>query len=186
MDDYFQYLIYLFIIISFLSSIFRKKGKPQSKPEEPTPSPPVKPQRSTSQEDYDILKEIENMFKTQSPQAEAKPEKISIEGRKHETDSEYLETEKWDEEIQSEHGSTSSEHRLENWEDKRKKIEERKRQTLNEKIVKQAEIFEKNLMKKRQVVDVSKTLKQKFKRPSTLKEYVIISEILGKPKAFQE
>src|SRR3990172_9228125 len=158
MDDYFQYLIYLFIIISFLSSIFRKKDKPQSKPGEPTPNPPVKPKRSTSQEDYDILKEIENMFKT----------------------------EKWDEEIQSEHGSTSSEHRLENWEDKRKKIEERKRQTLNEKIVKQAEMFEKNLMKKRQVVDVSKTLKQKFKRPSTLKEYVIISEILGKPKAFQE
>src|SRR3989304_2618315 len=131
MDDYFQYLIYLFIIISFLSSIFRKKDKPQSKPGEPTPNPPVKPKRSTSQEDYDILKEIENMFKTQSPQAEAKPEKISIEGRKHETDS-------------------------------------------------------KNLMKKRQVVDASKTLKQKFKRPSTLKEYVIISEILGKPKAFQE
>ena len=47
-------------------------------------------------------------------------------------------------------------------------------------------MFEKNLAKKSQVVDVRKDLIKKLKQPSTLKEYVIISEILGKPKAFQE
>ncbi len=199
MDDYFQYLFFLFIIISLLSSFFKKKNKPENKPERPLPDPPAKPQRSSQQEDYDIMKEIEKMFKPQSPQPEKQQARTSIEEKKYKP-SEHTEDPEWHEETQSEHTSTLSEHtatlsehtttlsehRLENWDDKRKKAEVKYRKTLNGKIVREAEMFEKNLAKKSQVVDVRKNLIKKLKQPSTLKEYVIISEILGKPKAFQE
>jgi hypothetical protein len=192
MDDYFQYLFFLFIIISLLSSFFKKKNKPENKPERSLPDPPSKLQRSSQQEDYDIMKEIENMFKPQSPQPEKQPERTSIEEKRYKP-SEHTEDPEWHEETTSEHASTLSEHaatlsehRLENWDDKRKKAKTSNRQTLNEKILKEAEKFEKSLTKKTQVVDVRRNLIKKLKQPSTLKEYVIISEILGKPKAFQE
>lgn len=177
MDDYFQYLFFLFIIISLLSS-FLKKKKPESKPEDSIPGPPAKLQRSSQQEDYDIMKEIEKMFKPQSPQHEKQPEKISAEEKKYRP-SEHTEDPEW-------HEQTQSEHRLENWDDRRKETEAKSRKTLNEEIIKQAKIFEENLARKSQVIEVRMDLIKKLKQPSSLKEYVIISEILGKPKAFQE
>ena len=198
MDNYFQYLLFLFIIISLLSSFFKKKDKPENKPGT-TPRPPVRPQPSSAQENYDILNEIENMFKTQSPQPKKQPRKTTIEEKNYKP-SEHIEDPEWHEEDPEWHGEDpewhkedpewhtedASEHRLENWDERRKKAQIKLRQNLNQKILKEAEVFEKNLAKKTQVVDVRKNLIKKMKQPSTLKEYVIISEILGKPKAFQE
>ncbi len=178
MDDYFQYLFFLFIIISLLSSFFKKKNKPEDKPESQLPNPPAKPQRSPQQEDYDIMKEIEKMFKPQSPQPEKQPGRISAEEKKYQP-SEHTEDPEW-------HEQTQSEHKLENWDTKRKRADVKLRQNLNEKILKEAKLFEKNLARKSQVVEVRMDLIKKLKQPCTLKEYVIISEILGKPKAFQE
>jgi hypothetical protein len=75
MDNIFEILIYLFIIISFLSSFFRKKKKAAAQQEqaqiqitdqqrlsgelEVEEAPPVQTQR----QDYDILKEFEDFFK---------------------------------------------------------------------------------------------------------------------------
>jgi hypothetical protein len=191
MDNYFQYLLFLFIIISLLSSFFKKK-KPESKPEIPLPNPPAKPQRSSQQEDYDIMKEIEKMFKTQSPEPEKQPENIPTKEKKykpseHTEDPEWhKEDPEWHEEDPEWHTEDPSEHRLENWDERRKKAQVKLRQNLNQKILKEAEMFEKSLTKKTQVVDARKNLIKKIKQPSTLKEFVIISEILGKPKAFQE
>jgi hypothetical protein len=184
MDDYFQYLFFLFIIISLLSSFFKKK-KPESKPENSIPGPPAKPQRSSQQEDYDIMKEIEKMFKTQSPQPEKQPENIPTKEKKYKP-SEHTEDPEWHEEDPEWHTEDPSEHRLENWDDRRKKAEAKSRKTLNEKILREAKMFEENLARKSQVVEVRMDLIKKLKQPSTLREYVIISEILGKPKAFQE
>ena len=192
MDNYFEYLLFLFIIISLLSSLFKKKDKPGSKPGSTTPKRPVKPQPSSTQENYDILNEIENMFKTQSPQPEKRPRKTAIEKKnykpsEHTEDPEWHEENpEWHEEDPEWHEEEPSEHRLENWDERRKKAQKKLRQNLNQKILKEAEIFEKSLTKKTQVIDVRKNLIKKIKQPSTLKEYIIISEILGKPKAFQE
>jgi hypothetical protein len=178
MDNYFQYLLFLFIIISLLSSFFKKKDKPESKRRRTTPRPPLKPQQSSQQDDYDILNEIENMFKTQSSQTEKQPESIPAEEKKYKP-SEHTEDPEW-------HEETPSEHRMGSWDERRKKTEDKLKQNLNEKILREAKMFEKNLAKKSQVVDIRKDLIRKMKQPSNLKGYVIISEILGKPKAFQE
>ena len=176
MDDYFQYLFFLFIIISLLSSFFKKK--PENKTGSSTSKPPSRPMPSSSKEEYDILNEIENMFKTQSPQPQKQPENIPVSEKEYRP-SEHTEDPEW-------HKETQSEHRMENWEEKTKRTEAKVRQNLNEKILREAEMFEKNLVKKTGVVDLRKNLIKKLKQPSTLKEYVIISEIIGKPKAFQE
>ena len=94
MDDYFQYLLFLFIIISLLSSFFKKKNKPENKPERPLPDPPAKPQRSSQQEDYDIMKEIEKMFKPQSPQPEKQRKEFLLK-KKNINLSEHTEDPEW-------------------------------------------------------------------------------------------
>lgn len=182
MDNIFEILIYIFIIVSFLSSLFRKKKKPENRTRQQTasPSPESKPEQKTSQqEEYDILKEIEKMFKPETSYPEKEEERSFETEERFEPASKHLETTDL-------HKQIESEHKFESWEDKARKVEDR-RKAVNEKIVKQAKMFEKNLQKKSlEQVDIKKTIGQKFKQPASLKEYVIISEILGKPKAFQE
>ncbi len=180
MDNIFEYLIYLFIIISFLSSFFKKK-KTETKTGEQSPKPPLRTEsqtRTSQQEDYDILKEIEKMFKTDSsyPDTERSIEKGE---ERFESSSEHLDTTDW-------HQPVISEHKYESWEEKNRKAEE-KRKAVNEKIVKQAEMFERRLSGKRELQsEIKKTILQKFNNPKSLKEYIIFSEILGKPKSLQE
>ncbi|HSL89763.1 MAG TPA: hypothetical protein VK870_10700, partial [Ignavibacteriaceae bacterium] len=77
MDNFFEILIYLFIIVTFLSSIFKKKKPVPQKPEARVPqqreevdisySPEQEmestPVKSSSTDEYDILKELEQFFK---------------------------------------------------------------------------------------------------------------------------
>ena len=74
MDDYIQILIYLFIIFAFLNSLFKKKDKEKSPPR-PSNSPDNSTRNTYSspgyekkgtQGEYDILKEIEGLFKGES------------------------------------------------------------------------------------------------------------------------
>ncbi len=187
MDDFFQILIYLFIIISFLASLFRKKEKPQDKRSEQTfkTSPQAKMETKPSQqEEYDILKEVEKMFKTNIPVPEKEKVK-TFEGKKIE--SEHIKTEDWQQPAEQEHKATVSEHTTsEIWEEKRRKADE-SRKAVNEKIIRQAEMFEKRLASTSgEKSDIKKNIRQKFKEPGSLKEYIIFSEIIGKPKALQE
>lgn len=189
MDNPLEILIYLFIIISFLSSLFRKKKKREIKTGEQTERPSLEPQpnqKSPQQEDYDILREVEKMFKTETSYSEKEEEKTVEAEDKFESAKEHFETADWHEQTETEHKSTLSEHSFESWEDKARKAEE-KRKAVNEKIVKQAEMFEKNLRKRSfQQTDIKKTIRQKLRQPISIKEYIIFSEILGKPKSFQE
>jgi hypothetical protein len=186
MDDIFQILIYIFIIVSFLASLFKKKEKPQDKRNEqtfkPTPQPRIET-RPSQQEDNDILKEIEKMFKTNIPIPE-KEKTFQKENLK--IPSEHIKTDEWHQPTQQEHKITLSEHTTEMWEDKRKKADE-KRKAVNEKIVRQAAMFEKHLTKTAgEKSEIRKNLIQRFKEPASLKEFIIFSEIIGKPKAVQE
>ncbi|MFZ1279839.1 MAG: hypothetical protein WAR59_03315, partial [Ignavibacteriaceae bacterium] len=97
MDDLFQYLIYGVIIFSFISSFFKKKEQPKP------PVPGTKPrtssqfpreqsnvdlsQVSNKKDEYDILRELENMFKGNLPvPQQPKPKQVeqNVEYASHE------------------------------------------------------------------------------------------------------
>lgn len=183
MDNFFEILIYVIIIISFLSSIFKKKKK------QPNPSTQAPQQEEYTQadvyaaqtkpkEEYDVLKEIEDFFKVGSepprqeiPVPQEQPKKVTqIE--------EHTLDESW-------HTPTASEHIADDWE--HKKTEVKKRVALVDSgIEKQAAKFEESLVKIKPIVsELTSLIKTKFKNPSSLKEYIIFSEVLGKPKALR-
>ncbi|RPI75819.1 MAG: hypothetical protein EHM47_01580 [Ignavibacteriales bacterium] len=185
MDNIFEILIYLFIIISFLSSFFRKK-KPETKPGGQTIKPPPEPTqvKSSQQEEYDLLKEIEKMFKTESSFPE-KQEEITFEKEKsYEPSSEHFDTSEWHQPTPSEHKTIIEQ--AETWEEKTRKAEA-KRKAINEETERRARIFEQHLaVKQGTKSEIRKNIRNSFKNPKTLKEYIVFSEIIGKPKAFQE
>jgi hypothetical protein len=183
MDNVFEILIYLIIIISFLSSFFKKKKQQQRSPtrqpktDEHYQAEVAVPQ-TQSKEEYNILKEFEDFFKVgdepivwEVPAQQHQPEKVA-------TDEEHTRGEIWQE-------KTNSEHSVDIWE--RKKEEVTKRLTsIDSDIEKRAALFEDSLERKEQVYsDIARSVRTKFKNPATLKEYIVFSEILGKPKALR-
>jgi hypothetical protein len=174
----FEVLLYIFIIYAILSSLFRKKKKPESPPqqmpdEKEVRTPTVK---TSAGQEYDILKEIESFFKIPGEEPRHK---------KAEPASDYFRSTEWHPEAQSEPKHTPARQKVESWEEKRKRMEDGYRKKVDDKILRQAELFEKNLaVKHSYAVDIKKIISNKFKDPASLKEYIVISEILGKPKAF--
>jgi hypothetical protein len=180
MDNIFEILIYIFIIVSFLSSLFKKKKKPGTTAGEQTARQPLETQSQPEppqQEEYDLLKEIEKMLKTETSSPEKEKERSFETEKKFEPASKHLETTDL-------HKPTKSEHIYETWDDKRKKLE-KNRKAVNKKIADQAAMFEKHLSRKTgSKAYVVKNIQERFSKPANLKEYIIFSEILGKPKAF--
>jgi hypothetical protein len=185
MDNFFEILIYLIIIISFLSSIFKKRNKPKqppvrtSQPEEYS-EPEISVPQSQSKSEYDILKEIEDFFKVEGEQTPTDiPVPVQPErGKMTKIEEEYIKDEGW-------HTTAASEHYADGWERKKELVREKKSQ-VDSKIEKQAAVFEESLVKaKRHKNEIATSVISKLKHPSTLKEYVIISEIIGKPKALR-
>jgi len=184
MDNLFEILIYVIIIISFLSSIFKKKKQQQQKPpvrqpqQEEYSQAEVSTPPSQSKEEYDILKELEVFFKVgteptkqEIPVPQEPPKKIThIE---EQTRREIWQT------------RTESEHDIEDWEGKKAEVKKRMAR-VDSSVEKKAALFEESLVKKEAVFSsIALTVKSKIANPSTLKEYIIFSEILGKPKALR-
>ena len=192
MDNIFEYLIYGFIIISFINSLFKKKKPVPKKPPDQTSHPridlsenkftDIPPSQKAKQEEYDILKEIEGFFNVGQPQ--------KSETKVHNDNEVYEGAENRKKFVpvpeKSFHTKTISEHTFTNpWEVKRKKLEEQKK-NLSPKIEEQASAYEESLMRKESAASkIIKDINVRLKNPSTLKEYVIISEIIGKPKALR-
>ena len=192
MDNLFEYLIYGFIIISFISSFFKKKKPLPKEPSNQTPHQQtditehkiidIPPSQGPKAEEYDILKEIEGFFNVDQPkQPEAKIH----------TDEEMYEGAKDRENFipvpeKSFHTTTASEHTFTDpWDIKRKELDEKKKK-ISPKIEKQASAYEESLIKnKSTATGIINDINERLKNPSTLKEYVIISEIIGKPKALK-
>jgi hypothetical protein len=183
MDNVFEILIYLIIIISFLSSIFKKKQTQQKRPpaQQPDHDESYQTEVSTTQsqpKEYDILRELEDFFKTGAepsktgaPITQRKEESVPSSGG-HKTYDEW-------------HEPTISEHIVDKWEDKKTEVK-KILSSIDSAIEKKAAVFEESLWKKENVYsEIALSIRSKFKNPSTLKEYVIFSEILGKPKAFR-
>ncbi|MDR3668777.1 MAG: hypothetical protein P4L35_18215 [Ignavibacteriaceae bacterium] len=149
MDNFIQYLFYFIIIAAFLNSIFGKKKKAGNKPVPQEPLPQTynrdndKQTESFGEDNFDITKEIENLFKKEIPVKSSAPIKIE--------------------------NVTTPETEV-----KRDLTEER------------AKEFEKQLNKREYSSDwFNKSIRIKLQKPESLKDYIIISEILGKPKAFE-
>jgi len=184
MDNLFEILIYVIIIISFLSSIFKKKKQQQQKPPAQHPQPAdyyeteVSVPQTPSKEEYDILKELEVFFKVGTePTKQEIP--IPKEQPKRMTQiEEHTRTDSWQ-------TPTTSEHLADVWERKKEEVSKRVAR-VDSSVEKKAAMFEESLERKESVYSsIALSVKSKMKNPSTLKEYIIFSEILGKPKALR-
>jgi hypothetical protein len=184
MDNVFEILIYLIIIISFLSSILKKKKKQQQKPPARQPQPEdyyqaeVSVPQAQTKDDYDIIKELEDFFKVGSEPPEKQTPLIPEPPGKMTHTEERTRREIWQ-------TRTESEHNVEDWERKKAEVTKRMAQ-VDSGIKKQAARFEESLAKKEVVFSsIVMSVKSKIANPSLLKEYIIFSEILGKPKALR-
>ena len=186
MDNIFEILIYAFIIISFLSSIFKKRKKQQqqkpsaqqSQSDEYSQAEIAVPQ-AQPKEEYDVLRELEDFFKVgEEPTRKQIPVPVPPEQQKIPNMEEHVRTDSW-------HAKTESEHYVNEWE--RKKSEVKKIiSSVDPSIEKKAALFEASLDKKDATFSsIALAVKSKMKNASTLKEYIIFSEILGKPKALR-
>ena len=192
MDNLFEYLIYGFIIISFISSFFKKKKRLPKEPSDQTlhqqmdimedKSIDIPPSPERKAEEYDILKGIESFFDVGKPkQTETKvhTDKEMYEGAKDREN--YIPVPE-----KSFHTLTASEHTFtDTWAIKRKELE-KKKEKLSPEVEKRVSAYEEGLIRKDSAATgIIKDIKERLKSPSTLKEYVIISEIIGKPKALK-
>lgn len=212
MDDLFQYLIWGIIIFSFLSSFFKKKEPPKQ-----TPLPKAKQPGSGSyqqnsdadrvvasqkQDEYDILKEIENLFKGEikTPAPLKKPQLASEDYyRGHEIKDRNIEStedERYYRDVQKRpaiENSLSLEEsaNLENRTNLERKtaIEQlsyaKTKTKIDSKTEKDAEKFEMILSELEKRTTKQNQFISKIKNPVSVREYILFSEILGKPKALR-
>ena len=183
MDNFFEILIYVIIIISFLSSIFKKrKQQQQQKPSEQQPQPSdyyqteVSVPQTQSKEEYDIMRELEDFFKVGNQQPTPTVSMPKERQKKMTQIEEHTQDESW-------HTPTASEHSVDDWEHRKTEVK-KIIASVDSSIEKKAAMFEESLERKDSVYSsIALSVKSKMKNPSTLKEYIIFSEILGKPKA---
>jgi len=200
MDDIFKILIWGIIIFSFLRPLFKKKPT-----ENKTPATKSKVDGSefdnveikeyessvSSQKNdkYDILKEIENMFKgdVQSTQQQrTKPKQVdpydvyeSSEIKDKDLNLEIDPRMQRNVEDQKPIGYRST------YDNRNLSTQLRQKRVIDSKTEAEAKNFEKVLagLDKRKSTNLE--LRRKINTPSSIKEYVIFSEILGKPKAMR-
>jgi len=193
MDNLFEVLIYAIIIISFLSSFFKKKGQPKQTPSQRSQKPDsisyqqqstkIEPEMiSQKNEDYDILHELGNLFKDEIKIPEQQTQSSS------ETSSNIPDRNL---------DRTIDRRTLRNIEDRnyvetkaterRTSIEQRKKDKVkvDPKIEARAKEFEKVLAGPRKQKAAQTEFNRKLKNPVNIKEYILFSEILGKPKALR-
>ena len=185
MDNFFEILIYLFIVVSFIISFLKKKKKKEDKAYETTVY-----QKQTNGTDFgvkkeepsgkDILEEIQNLF---NPPFD-KPKESAFEDlwKKEDTSDHYKEVD-FHKATTSEHEVTVSEHTVTLSEhtptlsEHKVPIVKRHKETVVSRLLDNLDDEE---------TDVSNSLlllRKDLKNKDSLKRYIVISEILGKPKA---
>jgi hypothetical protein len=204
MDDLFQYLIYGIIIISFLSSFFKKKEQPKQ-----TPLPKVKQpdsssyqQKSTKAEteiaaqkkdEYDILRELENMFKgnVKIPE-QPKPKQVdpydiyqASEIKDKDLNLEVDKRLQRSVQDQSPIGSRTTYDEKKTYDRKNVPSNQKPNRAIDPRIEQGAKEFERILASTRNRKAAVTEFNRKLKNPRTVREYILFSEILGKPKALR-
>jgi hypothetical protein len=206
MDDLFQYLIYGIIIISFLSSFFKKKEQPKqtplSKVKQPDSVSYPKQQSdfgdvaaSQKQNEYDILRELENMFKGEvNLPPKQSPKQIEYEEyAEHKIEDKNLETITDRRTLRNVDQNPSVEYKQSveerNYIDPKGTVEQnkwtKKKSIIDPKVEASAKEFERVLAGPRKQKAAISDFNRKLKNPRTVREYILFSEILGKPKALR-
>lgn len=202
MDDLFQYLIWGIIIFSFLSSFFKKKEPPKQ-----TPLPKAKSPESVSypqqsdvdrvvvsqkQDEYDILRELENLFKgeikTPVPQKQKQVDPYDDYESNEIKDKDLdLVVDKRMQRNVEDKKPIGSRETYDNKNVSRRSVSDRQAQQkiINPKIEEQAKAFERVLAGPLQQRTTVTEFNRKLKNPRTVREYILFSEILGKPKALR-
>lgn len=183
MDDLFQILIYLLIIISFLAPVFRKKNQPKKTDEKqgmrmpgsdvPVNSAPRHYPAKSQQQDYDVLKELENFFKvgTEDEKDEVIPTAKGTVVNEYQTEPEpVLKTQSIDYQSM--------------WEKKKAEVENIV-SSVDKNIEMQAKKFQEQIEDRKilKTNDLIIRLRKNLSNPATLREYFVFSEIIGKPKS---
>ncbi|MFI5237886.1 MAG: hypothetical protein ACHQLA_08110, partial [Ignavibacteriales bacterium] len=153
MDNLFEILIYVVIIISFLSSIFKKRAKPKQPTERTThseeyPTREISIPQSQQKTEYDILKEIEGFFSEGGKVSQSESEQTSLETSTSFDDGkpkrmaeveEHSQTENW-------HTTTASEHAADVWEKKKEDVRKRVAR-VDKSVEERAKVFQESLVK---------------------------------------
>lgn len=189
MEDFIQILIWLFIIFSFFASFFKKKNKEAPRPEQrrETTQRVEQPETHYSQvekeEDFDVLKEIEGLFKQP---ASNYPESQDVKVEKYEDKVEKADKYINDHYQDEWHQRTPSEHVFETDWDRRMTQIEKQKAKVDPKIQAQAKKFEAVLNKMpEQESLMRKRMLKGIKNPDKLREYILFSEIIGRPKSLR-
>jgi len=122
-----------------------------------------------------MLSEIENLFKTGNELKSKTSDKTKIEAHEVQKISAQYDSE-WHKETPSEHTVITD------WVKDEKALG--KKAAIDFNIENKAKKFEEMINKKSEPIGIFKhTIKEKLNHPETLKDYILISEIIGRPKA---
>lgn len=182
-----QTLFYILIIVFFLSSVFKKKhNPPKTRQTEPLPQDKenyssgndqsLQHQYKKDEKNKDILEEVENLFKDKPEEAYRKPHSQT----KNENYS--------DKDFETEPTSQRKNQTLQNEDSSKNIILENmvyNVQTIYPKIEEEAKRFEQLLSQHDITNNFANEIRNKIFDIQLLKEYFIVSEILGKPKALR-
>ena len=185
MDNFFELLFILFLIFSFLAPLFKKKtenNKPAEKkgPQDnnyQTDSQTTNSYEEKDQEDYDILREIEGMFNKNAESRIPEEKEMTVTQQPTEADENAGLVTPEEKNLQKEEHTEQTEwHRLTD------KTDYSREDAL---LQEEAERFEKYLNPNKEINFVKQNILATIRNPESLKEYFVISEILGKPKGFE-
>lgn len=172
MEDLFQILIIIFFIVSSIASSMKKKKKQQSKKTTSFPQQSEKP-NTIAKKQKSSAEVLEEMFgfklELPEPQKTEAPYKYSEEN--------YSDT--WNPESDFEEFSTEGKS------DYAEKITEKKNELTNDKQKHRAFKDENLQISKNSQIEPQSKFSKLFAQQSNLKDYIIIQEILNKPKALR-
>jgi len=190
MDNFFEIIIYLFIIASLVSSFKKKKNKNEEKTrtvdkKENDYQITYKTEGKKEQSGKDILEEIQNLFNP--PVAKPNEQNTGFEDlwKSDSKQDHYKETE-YHAPIPSEHKVTASEH-VETLSEHIRSPYDSVRlpgKTIVKRLLDDLDDQKENY-KTRKTNEMLKLIRDELRDKDSLSRYIIISEILGKPKALR-
>ncbi len=201
MDDLFKILIWGIIIFAFLRPLFKKKQQDKNIPTTKSrtdnpgygnlsvkePEPAVLSQKN---DDYDILRELQNMLKgdlkipEQPKPQQVDPYDIYESHKIKDKDLNLTNDPRMNRGVEDQNPIGSRKTYDETIID-RKSISDKQKRVVDPKIEASAKEFERVLAGPRKRRAAITDFNRKLKNPSTVREYILFSEILGKPKALR-
>ncbi|PJA98030.1 MAG: hypothetical protein CO128_09480 [Ignavibacteriales bacterium CG_4_9_14_3_um_filter_30_11] len=190
MDNFFEIIIYLFIIASLVSSFRKKKNKNEEKVNRSEntgqkPQTTVRAESKREQSGKDILEEIQNLFNP--PITKTSEQNTGFEDlwKSDSTQNHYKEI-SYNSPIPTEHEVTTTEHRETLSEHVFSHYDQVRlpEQTVVNKLLDDLDDQKENY-KTRKPNELLMLIRGELSNRQTLKNYIVVSEILGKPKALR-